>query len=92
MANIKSAAKRAKQAVVRNERNRSYVSRVRTAIKNFRTGVQSLKEGKSTKEDVTKLFATAQSSLQKAVSKGILHKNNASRRIARMAHLFASPK
>jgi small subunit ribosomal protein S20 len=89
VANTKSAAKRAKQADARNLRNRSCITRVRTSVKNFRASVQSMKEGKITKEEAQKMLSAAQSLLQKAVSKGVLHKNNASRRIQRLAHLLA---
>ena len=89
MANHKSAEKRARQTIGRNQRNRSYLSQVKTAVKGLRTLVQA---GTSKVEDLQKQFAQVQSILQKAAAKGVVHKNNASRRIQRLAHLISSPK
>ncbi|MBP6218253.1 MAG: 30S ribosomal protein S20 [Oligoflexales bacterium] len=90
MANHKSSEKRARQSAKRNIRNRSYISRVRTAVKGFRSGVESLKAGKIQSADLAKMFSSVQGLLHSAVSKGVLHKNNASRRIKRLAqHLVA---
>lgn len=88
MAQHASAKKRARQNIKRNLRNRSFLSRVRSAIKNFRTTIATVKEGNGTKEDLQKHFLSAQSLLASAVSKGVLHANNASRRIARLAKLL----
>lgn len=92
MANHKSAEKRARQNVTRNARNRSYVSSVKTAIKSFRSSVEGAKAAGTKPEELQKLFSGVQSILQKAASKGLVHKNNASRRIQRLAHLMANPK
>lgn len=89
MANHKSAKKRAKQNIVRRDRNRSYLSSVKTAVKKFRLGVEELKAGKAKAEAIVALMTDAQSALSKAATKGLLHKNNASRRVGRMAHLLA---
>lgn len=89
MANHKSAAKRARQSVKRNSRNRSYLSKVRTAIKSFQSGLDELREKQKSPEELQKLFVTAQSLLGKAATKGIVHRNNASRRISRLAARMA---
>ena len=80
MAQHKSAKKRAITSMKRRDRNRSYLSAVRTAVKNFKQAAESEK-----KEELDKLFQNAQALLHKAASKGILHKNNASRKVARLS-------
>ena len=85
MANTKSAAKKAKQSLVKNQRNKSYVSMVKTAVKKFRASLEEAKSGKISKEEVSRLFVSAQSLLGKAATKGLIHKNNASRKISRMS-------
>ena len=85
MANHKSAAKRARQAVVRNARNRSYVSKIRTAVKKVRVSIENAKNDSAELGKVQEAFIAAQSLLHKAVGKKILHRNNAARRIGRLA-------
>lgn len=83
MANIKSAAKRAKIAKVRTLRNKSAMSRVKTAIKRFEAAVAE--------NDVAKAGETlkiAISTLDKAVSKGLLHKNTAARKKSHLSKMF----
>lgn len=77
----KSTIRRARQAERRHERNRATVNTVRTLIKK----VQSAVTGKNVDEAKTSLLE-ATSAIGKAVSKGILHRNTASRRISRLAH------
>ena len=80
MANHKSAKKRARQNIKRNERNKAYLSKVRTAVKNF---TEAVKEGKS---DLSgEPFSSVQSILHKAAKKGLIKDNNASRKIKRLA-------
>lgn len=86
MAQHESAKKRARQTVTRNLRNRACLSKVKTAVKKFQVGLAGLKAGQTTAEEATKLLASAQSFLHKAATKGVLHKNNASRHIARLTH------
>ncbi len=75
----KSTIRRARQAERRHERNRATVNTVRTLIKK----VQSAVTGKKVDEAKTSLLE-ATSAIGKAVSKGILHRNTASRRISRL--------
>lgn len=85
MANIKSSAKRAKIAKVRALRNKSVVSSVKTAIKNFEAAVVA--------HDVEKAKATltvAVRSIDKAATKGLLHKNNAANKKSRLAKMYNS--
>jgi small subunit ribosomal protein S20 len=81
VATHKSSKKRARQAIKRRERNRQYMSKVRTAIKKFKTALAS-NEGV---ESLKTLLTSAQSNLAKAAKKGIIHSNNAQRHISRLA-------
>ena len=74
MANHKSAIKRAKQNEVHRLRNRSIKSRVKSITKAIHAATAELKE--------------AQSIIDKAASKGVLHKRAASRRKSRLARLI----
>jgi small subunit ribosomal protein S20 len=76
----KSTIRRARQADRRHERNRTTLNTVKTLIKK----VQSAVAGKKTDEAKTSLLE-ATSVIGKAVSKGVLHRNTASRRISRLA-------
>lgn len=76
----KSTIRRARQAERRHERNRAANNTVKTLIKK----VQSAITGKKVDEAKTSLLE-ATSAIGKAVSKGILHRNTASRRISRLA-------
>ncbi|HEY4706985.1 MAG: 30S ribosomal protein S20 [Deltaproteobacteria bacterium GWA2_55_10] len=80
MANHASAIKRHKQSEKRRARNASVKSTLRTAVKKVRESV----EAGSADEAKTNL-KSAISELGKAASKGVLHKKNASRRIARLS-------
>ncbi len=79
MANSASAKKRARQAVKRRAHNMSLRSSMRTAVKK----VESLiLEGN--KEKATAAFKTALMALDGAVSKGLIHVNNAARKKSRL--------
>lgn len=83
MANIKSAIKRNKQNEKRRLRNRYYAGRARTYVRKARTAIES-----GEVQDARQATLEAISALDKAAEKGILHKNNASRRKSRlMKHL-----
>lgn len=81
MAHHKSAKKRIRSDAVKRDRNRAYLSSVRTAVKSFRNAAEAGEQG----ESVEKLFCVAQKALSKAATKGILHTNNASRKVARLS-------
>ena len=87
MAHHKSTKKRIKQDRVRRLRNRSYMSAVRSSIKKLRQAVADVENKKLDQSVLTKLMSSTQSHLMKAVSKKRLTKNNASRRIKRLALL-----
>lgn len=79
MANHKSAKKRHRQSLERNERNRSFRTRMRGAIKAARAEID---EGKASLESPT--IKAAIRALTRAGQKGILHKSAASRRVSRL--------
>ena len=82
MANHKSALKRARQSEVKRLRNRSYKTKIKNAVKAVR--IASIETPETAKE---KLIATM-SILHKSVSKGVIHKKQAARRISRLALLL----
>ncbi len=74
-----SAMKRARQAVKRNLRNTAVRSRVKTILKNVESAINS-----GNKEDAGKALLEAVRALNKAASKGVIHRNTASRKISRL--------
>jgi small subunit ribosomal protein S20 len=85
VANIKSQIKRNKQNEVARERNKSVKSAVRTAIRKVREAVQS-----GDKANAAALAVEANRTLDKAVSKGVLHKNQAANRKSGVDKLVSS--
>ncbi len=76
---LKSSQKRERQNETRRLRNRNYNSRARTLI---RKALLVMEEGNL---DAAKVATTdAIQSLDKAAAKGVIHKNNASRRKSRL--------
>ena len=73
--NIKSAKKRVQLSEVRNARNRAERSALRTTLKKFDAAVT---EGNRTEAEGA--YKVAVKTVDKAVAKGILHKNNAARK------------
>ena len=88
MANIKSAIKRARQNEKLKQHNASARSRLRTFVKRVLKAVQ-VGDSNAAKE----AYASAQPVIDKASSKGIIHKNKAarikSRLIARIKSIAA---
>ena len=80
MANTKSAEKRNRQAQKRRARNVNVRTTVKDAVKNLRETLTSQDAGKT-----ADAFKSAASRLNKAASKGVIHKRAASRRISRLA-------
>jgi len=83
LANIKSAIKRAKKAKVRALRNRAAKSTVKTAIKRFEEAVHA-----ANVDDAKLQLQKAIKTIDKAASKGILHKNNAANKKSRLTKLY----
>ena len=75
MANIKSAAKRARQGVVLRAHNASVLSALKSGQKKFRT---ALAAGKL--DDAKSEYVKVSAALDKAAKRGIIHKNSADRR------------
>ncbi len=75
---IKSAKKRARQAVVREARNRITKKKMREAVKALREDATN--GGKNAAE----LFKKAQAAIDTAIKKNVIHKNNGSRKKSRL--------
>ena len=80
MANHFSALKRARQTTKRTARNRANTSRLRTQLRQLR---ESLAKGD--KQAAEQLYRQTVSALDKAIQKGTLHENTASRYKSRLA-------
>jgi small subunit ribosomal protein S20 len=87
MANHLSALKRARQTERRTTRNRANTSQLRTALRKFR---QTLQSGKPA--DAKAAFSGTVSAIDKAVKKGVIHKNTAGRYKSRLAARLAAAK
>jgi small subunit ribosomal protein S20 len=75
VANIKSQIKRNKQNEKRHERNKAVKSGLKTAIRKFREAADS-----GDKDQALTLGREANRQLDKAASKGVIHKNQAANR------------
>ena len=84
MANHFSALKRARQTEKRTAQNRANKSQFRTALRKFRTALQS-----DNKEQAKSAFGETVSMIDKAVKKGIIHKNTGSRYKSRLSARLA---
>jgi small subunit ribosomal protein S20 len=79
MANHVSALKRARQTEFRTQRNRANSSRLRTSLRTLREAIAA---GDTKKAQ--EAFRGTASVIDKAVQKGVLHKNTASRYKSRL--------
>ena len=87
VANHASALKRHRQTVKRTKRNQA----LRTRLRHF---VRAVREAVSTR-DVTAAedhLRRATRALDKAVTKGLIHRNNAARRVSRLSRAVSSLK
>lgn len=82
MANHKSAIKRNKQAAVRNARNTHIRATMRTFVKQVRTAVAN-----GDQEAAQDALSRAVPYIDKAATKGVIHKATASRKISRLNKL-----
>lgn len=80
MANTPSAKKAARKIERRTEVNRSRRSRVRTFLRKLE---DALAAGDATAAGVA--FKAAEPEIMRAVTKGVIHKNTASRKVSRLA-------
>lgn len=85
MANIASQIKRNRQNERRHERNKAVRSTLKTHLKQFRTAVA---DGDRTRAE--ERFAAAARTLDKAASKGVVHRNYAANHKSRMAKRLQS--
>lgn len=80
MANIKSAKKRILVNRKKAARNRSIKSAVKTSIKKVEAAIAA-----GDKEAAQKALINATATIDKAETKGVFHKNNASRKVSRIS-------
>ena len=80
MANIKSAKKRILVNRTKAERNKAIKSGVKTAVKKVEAAVAA-----GDKAAANEALVAATTTIDKAASKGVYHKNTASRKVSRLA-------
>ena len=80
MANHKSAKKRAKQTLRKNLVNTKYLTKIRTALNNFESSMKSKNQ-----EDINKSFAEVNSTMSKALKRGIIKKHLLSRKLSSLS-------
>ena len=85
MANIKSQIKRNKQNEKAHERNKAVKTGLKSAVRKFREAAET-----GDAEAAKKLAADANRKLDKAASKGVIHKNQAANRKSSIAKKAAS--
>ena len=84
MANTRSAEKRNRQTQKRRARNQGVRTRVKSAVKKVR---ETLERGELAASQ--EAFKVAARAIDKASSKGVVHRNTASRKISRLAKAVA---
>jgi small subunit ribosomal protein S20 len=84
VANIKSQIKRNKQNEKARQRNKAVKSALRTHVRKFREAAES-----GNVEEAALALRVASRQLDKAVSKGVIHKNNAANRKSAIAKRLA---
>ena len=84
MANIKSQLKRIKTNEKARQRNVAVKSALKTAVRRFRTAAEA-----GDAAAATTALQTASRALDKAASKGVIHKNQAANRMSGMAKRLA---
>ena len=80
MANHKSAKKRSRQSVQRNQINSQILSKIKTNVNNFNEILIS-----KNKSDLDKSLSSINSSLSKAVKKGLIKKELISRKLSSLS-------
>lgn len=84
MANTKSAKKRVRSDERKRQQNRPHITRAKTAVKKARRAIES-----GDVEAAGYAVSDAYRWLDHAASKGVIHKNNASRRKGRLAKAYS---
>jgi small subunit ribosomal protein S20 len=85
VANIKSQIKRNRQNEAARERNKSVRSALKTAVRRFQEAVEA-----GNTDEAKTLAADTAKKLDKAASKGVIHKNQAANRKSAIAKKAAS--
>ncbi len=87
MANIKSAIKRVQIAERNRLRNKAYKSAVRTLMKKFMISVEKYTTNPSPEQmqEIQERMNQAFSKIDKAVKRGVLHRNNGARKKSRLS-------
>ena len=80
MANIKSAKKRIRTSAKKAEANKAVKSSVKTAIKKVRSAVDA-----GDKAAAQEQLKKAASTIDRAASKGVIHKNNAANKVSKLS-------
>lgn len=80
MANIKSAKKRILVNRTKADRNKAIKSSVKTAVKKVRAAIDA-----QDKDAAKAALIAATATIDKAATKGVYHKNTASRKVSRLA-------
>jgi small subunit ribosomal protein S20 len=83
VANVKSQIKRNRTNERRRLRNKSVKSSVRTAVRKFREAAEA-----GEKEKAAELLVSTSRKLDKAVSKGVIHKNQAANKKSALTRAF----
>lgn len=83
MPNIKSAKKRVKVTEVKTLQNKMFKSAMKTSVKKYKAAVDA-----GNKDLAEKTYADAVAMVNRAVTKGILHKNNAARKKSQFTKLL----
>ncbi len=81
MAHHKSALKRIRQTAKQNLRNRSLRANLRSTIRKF---LELLENGES--DQIKSAYSQVQKTIDKAVTKGVLHAKTAARKKSRLMH------
>ena len=81
MANIKSARKRARQAVKLRTHNMSMRTAARSAIKDVKKAIAA-----GDKKAAAAALVKSQATIDRIAAKGVLHRNAAARQKSRLAH------
>jgi len=84
MANTKSARKATRVIARRTEVNKARRSLLRNSVRRVEEAIQSGNRGAA-----MAAFKAAEPVIMRAAQRGIVHKNNASRKISRLAHRIA---
>jgi len=82
LANHKSAEKRAQQNENRRVRNKAVKTRIKHVTKEVRQA-----SGEASKEEAMAKLKAAQSIVDKALKKGVIHKKTAARKVSRLSRL-----